>query len=49
MECADSNASIDNISRKRESAVDTETVSKINQKISAKSTNQSFFVVCGVI
>lgn len=49
MECADSNASIENISRKRESAVDTEKVSKINQKISAKSTHQSFFVVCGVI
>ena len=47
MECADSNASIENISRKRESAVDTEKVS--NQKISAKSTHQSFFVVCGVI
>ena len=28
MECADSNASIENISRKRESAVDTEKVSK---------------------
>ena len=33
MECADSNASIENISRKRESAVDTEKVQNKSKNI----------------
>ena len=45
MECADSNASIDNISRKRESAVGTEKVSKINQKNIGEAYQSEFFRV----
>ena len=36
---------MDNISRNKVSAVGTKKVSKINQKILMKSTNQCFFVV----
>ena len=45
MECADSKASMDNISKNKVSAVGTEKGFKIDQKILLKSAYQCFFAV----